>query len=76
MIIPWQQLDRETLDNLAESVVLREGTDYGESELTLEEKVQKLKDLLVSGEAVIVFSQLHETVDIKLRRDLTSSVDT
>ena len=27
MIIPWQDLDPETLDNLIESFVLREGTD-------------------------------------------------
>ncbi|WP_087017583.1 YheU family protein [Thaumasiovibrio subtropicus] len=73
MIIPWQQLDSETFDNLVESVVLREGTDYGESELSLEEKVNNLKQLLQSDEAVIVFSQLHETVDIKLRRDLSSA---
>ncbi|MBN0394648.1 YheU family protein, partial [Klebsiella pneumoniae] len=26
MIIPWQDLDPETLDNLIESFVLREGT--------------------------------------------------
>lgn len=29
MIIPWQEVDTETLNNLLESVVLREGTDYG-----------------------------------------------
>ncbi len=29
MIIPWHDLDPETLDNLIESFVLREGTDYG-----------------------------------------------
>ena len=28
MIIPWQDLDPETLDNLIESFVLREGSDY------------------------------------------------
>ncbi|MFO5801949.1 YheU family protein, partial [Klebsiella pneumoniae] len=28
MIIPWQDLDPETLDNLIESFVLRVGTAY------------------------------------------------
>jgi hypothetical protein len=32
---PWQDLDPETLDNLIESFVLREGTDYGEHERSL-----------------------------------------
>ena len=32
MLIPWQDLSPETLENLIESFVLREGTDYGEHE--------------------------------------------
>lgn len=32
MIIPWQELTPETLENLIESYVLREGTDYGAQE--------------------------------------------
>lgn len=39
MLIPWQDLSPETLENLIESFVLREGTDYGEHERTLEQKV-------------------------------------
>ena len=38
MIIPWNELSTETLDNLIESFVLREGTDYGIQEKTLEQK--------------------------------------
>ncbi|SPZ01389.1 Uncharacterised protein family (UPF0270) [Proteus mirabilis] len=43
MIIPWQELSTETLDNLIESFVLREGTDYGMQEKTLEQKVCRRK---------------------------------
>ena len=64
MIIPWQELSTETLDNLIESFVLREGTDYGMQEKTLEQKVADVKKQLVSGEAVLVWSELHESVDI------------
>ncbi|HIF9461113.1 TPA: YheU family protein [Photobacterium damselae] len=70
MIIPWQQIDSETLTNLIEHFVLREGTDYGEQELSLADKVAHVRQLLEHGEAVIVFSELHETVDIKLRSQL------
>ncbi|MVD31212.1 YheU family protein, partial [Vibrio cholerae] len=30
MIIPWQEIAPETLDNLIREFVLREGTDYGD----------------------------------------------
>lgn len=64
MIIPWQELSTETLDNLIESFVLREGTDYGMQEKTLEQKVADVKKQLVSGEAVLVWSELHESGNI------------
>ncbi len=64
MIIPWQELSTETLDNLIESFVLREGTDYGMQEKTLEQKVADVKKQLVSGETVLVWSELHESVNI------------
>lgn len=46
MIIPWNELSAETLDNLIESFVLREGTDYGIQEKTLEQKVADVKNNL------------------------------
>lgn len=67
MIIPWQDLAPETLDNLIESFVLREGTDYGEQERTLEQKVADVKRQLQNGEVLIVWSELHETVNVMSR---------
>ncbi|ENY73690.1 hypothetical protein G114_01509 [Aeromonas diversa CDC 2478-85] len=64
MIIPWHTIEAETLHNLIESFVLREGTDYGEAEATLEEKVAAVRAQLEAGSAVIVYSELHESVDI------------
>ena len=68
MIIPWQDLDPETLDNLIESFVLREGTDYGEHERSLADKVADVKQQLKTGEAVLVWSELHEPVNIMPRK--------
>ncbi|RQW61635.1 YheU family protein [Vibrio viridaestus] len=65
MNIPWEQIDPETLDNLVREFVLREGTDYGESEISLEDKVAQVKQQLKSGKAVIVYSELHESIDIQ-----------
>ncbi|WLS79295.1 YheU family protein [Erwinia pyri] len=71
MIIPWKELDNDTLDNLIESFVLREGTDYGEQERSLEQKVKDVRRQLTSGEAVLVWSELHETVNIMPRGQVT-----
>ncbi|WP_162047321.1 YheU family protein [Vibrio taketomensis] len=68
MIIPWQEIAPDTLDNLIREFVLREGTDYGEVEISLQDKVDQVKAQLQTGEAVIVFSELHETVDIQLKQ--------
>ncbi|MEN5017176.1 YheU family protein [Erwinia sp. Eh17-17] len=67
MIIPWKDLDNETLDNLIESFVLREGTDYGEQERSLQQKVDDVRRQLSSGEVVLVWSELHESVNIMPR---------
>lgn len=71
MIIPYEQLDKDTLNNLIEAFVLQEGTDYGEQEKTLEEKVADVHQALVKGEVVIVFSELHETVNIMPKDQFT-----
>ncbi len=63
MIIPWRDIDPETLSSLIESFVLREGTDYGEQERSLEQKVIDIKRQLESGEIVIVWSELHESIN-------------
>ena len=70
MIIPWQDIAPETLTNLIEQFILREGTDYGEVEISLSDKVAYVRRQLLSGDAVIVFSELHESVDIKLRNQM------
>ncbi|PVX41433.1 hypothetical protein C8D76_102129 [Pasteurella langaaensis DSM 22999] len=74
MIIPWQNLEEETLRNIAESFILREGTDYGMEELSLDQKTQNLLHLIRNGSAVIVWSELHETIDIKNKKDFLTDV--
>jgi uncharacterized protein len=62
--IPYGELSAEALQGVLESFVLREGTDYGEKELTLEAKVSHVRRQLERGEAQIVFDPNTETVDI------------
>lgn len=67
MIISWQALETETLQNIIEYFILREGTDYGLTEKTLVEKVVDVRLQLQEGKAVIVWSELDKTIDIKMR---------
>lgn len=68
MIIPIQQLEADTLRAVIEAYVLREGTEYGEQDVSLDEKIEQVKAQLASGEALLVYSELHESVNI-LSRD-------
>tara|TARA_R110002126_G_scaffold43555_24_gene124966 strand:- start:5972 stop:6202 length:231 start_codon:yes stop_codon:yes gene_type:complete len=68
MIIPYTDIDNDTLNNLIEYYVLREGTDYGEQEVSLAEKVAAVKRQLKTGDVVIVYSELHETVNLMPRQ--------
>ncbi|EKE81535.1 YheU family protein [Idiomarina xiamenensis] len=73
MIIPWQEVNADTLDALIEQFVLREGTDYGEQEVSLQRKVEDVKAQLQRGDVVLVWSELHESVNIMPRDQITAT---
>ena len=75
MIIPWQDLPTATLDNLIESFVLREGTDYGEESFSLAEKVAQVRLQLERGDVVILYSELHESVTIAPKQTISVTKD-
>lgn len=62
--IPLDALSAELLRAVIESFVAREGTDYGERERTLEEKVADVRRQLERGEARLVFDPESESVNI------------
>ena len=64
MIIPVDAVDSDTLQSLVESFVLREGTDYGEVEVSLQDKVDDVIEQLRNGDVVIEYSEEHESVTI------------
>ena len=53
---------------MIESFVLREGTDYGEREHTLEQKVAQVRAQLERGQARILFDPESNTVTLLLAR--------
>ena len=64
VVIPHSQLSPDTLRAVVESFVLREVTEYGERDFTLEEKVMHVIAQLERGEARIIFDADSESVDI------------
>ena len=68
IVIPHTELSAEALRGVVESFVLREGTDYGEREISLDQKVAQVLRQLERGEARIIFDAELETVDIVLQR--------
>ena len=57
-------LEPETLRAVVESFVLREGTDYGAHETSLEEKVAQVLLQLRRGQAHITFDPATESVNV------------
>ena len=65
VVVPHTELAPELLHAVVEAYVLREGTDYGEREFSLAEKVAHVVGQLKRGDAHIVFDPATETVGIR-----------
>jgi uncharacterized protein YheU (UPF0270 family) len=65
--VPHTLLSPDALLGLVESFVLREGTDYGATEFTHEQKVAQVMAQLESGDARIVFDPETESVTLLVR---------
>ena len=64
IVIPHDELSPDALRGVVEAFVLREGTDYGEREASLEQKVSQVIQQLQKHEARILFDPASESVDI------------
>ncbi|MEL0659726.1 YheU family protein [Psychromonas arctica] len=69
MRIPYQQLDETTLNNLIEQYILREGTDYGEVEFSLQEKTLQITQQIKNEEIYIMYSELNESVTLVSKQE-------
>jgi uncharacterized protein YheU (UPF0270 family) len=65
--VPYTELAADVLHAVVESFVLREGTDYGEREVSLEAKVARVIAQLKSGEAKILFDPESDSVTVVRR---------
>jgi uncharacterized protein YheU (UPF0270 family) len=72
VVIPHTKLSGDALQAVIESFVLREGTDYGGHEFSLQEKVAHVMRQLDRKEAQIIFDPNSESIDIVVSKSLQS----
>ena len=71
MIIPLDSLSDDVLDNIIEEFVLREGTEYGSEDALLVDKIAQVKQQLVQKKAMVVYSELYQTVNIVPKEEIS-----
>ena len=75
IFVPFEELKPETLRSLAEEFVTRDGTDYGQTEKSLDQKVEGLMRQLHSGEARICFEAKTGSIHIVARQSFRAESD-
>lgn len=71
--IPWQQLSDDALSGVIEEFVLREGTEYGWQDVSLENKVEQVKAQLREGGVLVVFDEEMNCTNIISKDDWVSN---
>jgi uncharacterized protein YheU (UPF0270 family) len=69
MLIPYDQLEVDTLTRLIEDFVTRDGTDNGD-DTPLETRVLRVRQALTKGQALIVFDPESEQCQLMLKHDV------
>lgn len=65
MQIPADRLSPDVLTKIIEEFVLRESTDYGDVEYSLEEKVATVRKQLTLGKVIVLFDWETENVSLE-----------
>ncbi|WP_259753636.1 YheU family protein [Pseudomonas sp. GCEP-101] len=69
MLIPFELIEADTLNNLLEDFVTREGTDNGD-DTPLDVRVERARHALKRGEAVIVFDPESQQCQLMLKSEV------
>ena len=69
MLIPYDLIEADTLNNLLEDFVTREGTDNGD-DTPLDVRVERARHALKRGEAVIVFDPESQQCQLMLKSEV------
>ncbi len=63
--IPYTELSEEALQGVIEDFVLREGTDYGAREFSLEQKIEQVREQLKTGSIRLTFDADTQTCNLE-----------
>lgn len=67
MEIPYKELSSDTLQAVIEEFITREGTDYGEQEYSLQQKIDQVKAQLKQGEIIINYDVESQSCHIQAK---------
>ena len=68
--IPFQELNPGTLKKLIEEFIMRDGTDYGEVEMDLDQKISLVVNQLKNGDAALMWDTNLQSSNIVLKKDI------
>ena len=74
IIVPWKDIPPESLANLIEEFVTRDGTDYGDTEIATATKVEQARQQLNKGEAFVVFDEVTESVSVMGKKQADEAI--
>ena len=74
--IPLARLSTEVLNAVIEEFILREGTDYGIQEVSLQTKVDQVRRQMERGDVVISFDPRTENCSLLTRRQFMENART
>jgi len=74
--IPFKRLDAEILSAVIEEFILREGTDYGAWEVSLEDKIAQVRGQLENGDVLITFDPRTENCTLLTRQQFLRNTQT
>ncbi len=70
VVIPLEKVSAQALESLISEFILREGTDYGQHEFSLEAKQAQIKKQLNSGQTLIVFDTTEQSASLIRKEQL------
>ncbi|ETX10861.1 hypothetical protein MUS1_12855 [Marinomonas ushuaiensis DSM 15871] len=73
-LIPHDSLSPDTLEQILDDIVSRDGTDYGDYDLSVAQKREQALRYLKSGEAFLLFDTESETIKM-VPKDALSNYD-
>lgn len=71
--IPWTSLKSELLEALIEEFILREGTDYGVQEVSLEKKKSQILNQIKKEHVLIFFNTEIESCNLVRKEELKNA---